>query len=46
MMKKITFLTIAFLGVLAMSCDSKDASNKIKTSNKLIMTELTIVYVS
>lgn len=32
-MKKITFFTIAFLSVLFISCDSKDASAKIKSSN-------------
>ena len=32
-MKKITFLTVAFLSFFFMACDSKDASAKIKSSN-------------
>lgn len=32
-MKKITIIAIAFLSVLIISCDSKNASSKIKTSN-------------
>lgn len=32
-MKKITLITVAFLSVFIISCDSKDASSKIKTTN-------------